>query len=588
MTPMIFTLAIVGAGPRGLFALECFLGALQDVPPSRPVRIAMFEESAHWGCGPVWRQDQAQGNWSNVTERVLVLPERPQMQIGPITIPAFPSYHVWAGLAYDRWPSERVDTFLPRGAIGKYFAERFRTMAKPLIDADALTLMNDRVDCLSLSGGAVAVTTRKGATLFAEQVLLTVGHQPTEADPQLTAWSRDVVQAPHCLLFTDAYPVETIVAELAGMTDVTIAVRGYGLATIDILRAIASEHGAFEIMDARTRAQRFSLAADAALKVAPFSLDGLTMGPKPLTPAIDAQFAPTAAALETLRAALSNRAAQQSATDADFLLDRICPVIAEVFLALAAKPEGSPTRLEETCEIVRAWIADQTVTHPSILDVALPPEQIIDAFLDMATGAHPVTLDYCAGQVWRHCQSTIYAALSHGSLTDDVMAAVIALDEQMKRYAFGPPLESLQQIKALHAAGILDLRFLRDPDIDLREDGWTLSNGQEDVTATVMINAVLDAPKIRSVTSILLTKLLSDGAVEAVHDDLGVVTASDGLVVSASGAELPIALLGRLSKGSVVGVDAILECFGSRPQAWADAAVVRFASHDARDVPRAS
>ncbi|WP_262486210.1 hypothetical protein [Gillisia marina] len=36
-----------------------------------------------------------------------------------------------------------------------------------------------------------------------------------------------------------------------------------------------------------------------------------------------------------------------------------------------------------------------------------------------------------------------------------------------------------------------------------------------------------------------------------------------------------MAVLGRLSKGSVIGVDAILECFGPRVTDWAKAAAKR-------------
>lgn len=34
-----------------------------------------------------------------------------------------------------------------------------------------------------------------------------------------------------------------------------------------------------------------------------------------------------------------------------------------------------------------------------------------------------------------------------------------------------------------------------------------------------------------------------------------------------------LSLLGRLAKGSLFGTDAILECFGERPDAWAKAEI---------------
>jgi hypothetical protein len=191
----------------------------------------------------------------------------------------------------------------------------------------------------------------------------------------------------------------------------------------------------------------------------------------------------------------------------------------------------------------------------------------------MATATSDITLDYCIGQVWRHCQSTIYAALSHSKISDDTLTKMIAVDESMKRYAFGPPVESLQQLKALHTAGVLDLRFLNNPDIKCDTSGWRLSNGTDTLNFSVMIDAVLDAPKIKAVNSPLLMSLLGDGLLKSVHDDFGVATTPDAFVVNELDAEVPIAMLGRLAKGTVIGVDAILECFGKRPEAWARAAV---------------
>lgn len=87
-----------------------------------------------------------------------------------------------------------------------------------------------------------------------------------------------------------------------------------------------------------------------------------------------------------------------------------------------------------------------------------------------------------------------------------------------------------------------------------------------------MIDSVLDQPKIKEVTSSLVRNMLSDGIIQAVHDELGVVTDNHGYVLDSSENTLPIALLGRLAKGTVIGVDAVLECFGPRITQWAEQA----------------
>jgi len=91
-----------------------------------------------------------------------------------------------------------------------------------------------------------------------------------------------------------------------------------------------------------------------------------------------------------------------------------------------------------------------------------------------------------------------------------------------------------------------------------------------------MINSVLDAPKINSVNSSIIQNLLSNNLIEAVHDELGISTDENAYVISQEKSrKIPIALLGRLAKGTIIGVDAILECFGKRPEQWATEAIKR-------------
>jgi len=85
-----------------------------------------------------------------------------------------------------------------------------------------------------------------------------------------------------------------------------------------------------------------------------------------------------------------------------------------------------------------------------------------------------------------------------------------------------------------------------------------------------MIDSVLDPPQIKSVRSSIVENLLVDDLIKVVHNKLGVETGESGYLISQNKEkEIPIALLGRLAKGTIIGVDALLECFGSRPRQWA-------------------
>ena len=86
----------------------------------------------------------------------------------------------------------------------------------------------------------------------------------------------------------------------------------------------------------------------------------------------------------------------------------------------------------------------------------------------------------------------------------------------------------------------------------------------------------LDSPRVEKVNSPIIQHLLKDDLVQVVHDDLGIDTTVQGYVRSAlEHKDVPVAILGRLVKGTIIGVDAILECFGQRPDSWASTAAER-------------
>jgi len=575
--------AIIGLGPRGHHALESLARAIEGAAEDIVPLILAFEPGPNAGHGHVYTVEQPASNWINITERVLDLPAREVITLRQGKIPPFPGYLEWAGLVFDDWPADRVDTFPPRAKIGKYLAERFETLANPLLEFGVLKIIDTTVDELSISDRKPQIKTDDGAIFTADQVLITIGHQPTEDDEQIADWKNAVRRSDGARLFDEPYPVQDIAKAVANVPKVHVAVRGYGLATIDVARAMAGTIGQFVIDDDITRKQHFCKNDGADLKIIPFSLDGLPPGPKPLTPAIDAQFEPSSAVMEKLRHHISDKNRQIAATDQSFLIDIMCDTIATVWSNMHNRRSSAATTSTQIANIAAAWIDDPFFKHDLVLCAHTPPEEILQRLVAIASGAEEITLDYCVGQVWRHCQPLIYKELSHSELSDPVMAQIIFTDEKLKRYTYGPPVESLQQLIALNNAGVLELGFIADPSIEVDGTAWTLSSDDAEISASIMINAVLDPPKVKKVCSPLVTGLLNNNMIKLVHTELGVTTDTDAFCISNENTKtLPIALLGRLAKGTVIGVDAILECFGDRAEFWAKAAVEKAASNNAR------
>jgi len=574
-----YTIAIVGMGPRGSYALECLTAAIADSPLASQVELLLFNDAAHVGAGHVYDVDQPETNWINISERALELESRAELNFGGTPVCGFPSYHSWAGIERGPWPVDLNDAFPPRAHVGEYLNARARSLIQPLEEAGAAALIQTRVERLDELGSRWSIEDSQDRTWLADEVLLTVGHQPTTTDDQIAGWEDAVAHHRHLLLRTQPYPIAPIVDHLENHGGkATIAIRGYGLAMMDVVRKLAVSTGEFSTVETEDGPLLYRQRPGCELKLVPFSLDGLPMSPKPQTPALDALFAPTSTELKQLESILSSRDAQESAANAELLIEAVVPIAARVFTDLPNRHADAPTTSSDVESLMRSWLTDPETAHPSLNSRSTPPQLVLSEFVSMATGSSPISVDYCVGQVWRHCHPIIYASLSYNRLNDDALAATIELDERVKRYSFGPPVESIRQLSALASSGVLQLDFVDDPDIVCDSRGWTLTSGQQSVTASVMVDSVLDGPRLEDVVSPLITDLLRDSAIQPVHDKLGIATRENATVCPAQhDLSATLSVLGRLAKGTVIGVDAILECYGDRPRRWADGAQSRLA-----------
>lgn len=565
-------IAIVGVGPRGGYGFERLILELSKQSKLSNLHLTLFEATGNFGNGQVYDLNQNPSNWLNITERILELEKREAIENNVITIPSFPSYHQWIQKDFDNISAKNSDTYPPRAQLGKYLSERFQSLIQPLVQADLATLYAERITELSLQKDHKIIIASNTATHEPfDELLLTIGHQPTELSEQIAAWENYATANSKVALFSYPYPVTAYLEHEQLTAESKIGIRGFGLAMIDVVRAIANKFGRFESTNRDDQPCSYKSEYEMKSMFMPFSLDGLPPVPKPLNAQVDSWFKPSDASLNTFGAKIGDTATQKSAASPDFLIKAIAPIVAEVFASLPNSVSNQDLSNEEDIEkLTTLWLQDQSFEHQYIVSTKQSAVKSIQAFVGMATGKSEISLDYCIGQVWRHCQPTIYEQLSFNACADEVIAAIIALDESTKRYSYGPPVASMTQLLALVDAGVLNLTLANDPAIELSDQGWKLSKYGNSSTVSMMIDSVLDSPKIKAVKSPIVKALTSQDLVEAVHDDLGVVTDDNGYLIPLKSDQIiPIAFLGRLAKGTVIGVDAILECFGPRPRQWA-------------------
>ena len=463
---------IIGCGPRGLSALESlYLQAakLHSIPT-----VQIFETSEFPGAGPVYHLKQPKGNWLNVSIRALRVPPRKEATFEHFCIPAFPNFQQWSGYTKRDEPDMATDKFPLRSALGEYLHERYQSIADVLIKQGLMTFISGEVDQVDIVNGIVQIGVVGGNNYRVKETVLCIGHQPIKLDEQMTGWNNRVAELDNVALFTQPYPIERILESTVAQTSDTIALRGFGLAMIDVARSLSEGLGGkFEIIDEATRAMEYKSNESGPRLIIPFSLDGLPMAPKPLNEKIDRLYMPSEKELAAYETTIvQSIASKQNLDSTDFLIRAIVPIATRIFLDLGTKSIAHSLSEDEIGAGIALWLSNANHAHDLIVSKELSAEIAMRQFIDMATGYGKVSLDFCIGHVWRHCQPTMYRLLSFAPLSNDLIADIVQLDERLKRYSYGPPVDSLQQLLALVKAGKLTLDFVKDPSITLGEKGW--------------------------------------------------------------------------------------------------------------------
>jgi len=578
---MKHTVGIIGGGPRGLSAMEslCTVYASSGTDPLP--HIDLFEPLSLPGAGQVYPPDQSPHNWLNVAERLIDLPERAPSTIGEHTIAGFPSYWQYAKFDHRQWDAHRHDRYPTRAELGDYLSERFNTLAESLTDNKLLTWHRSQVVSVQPDQGQWRITDSEGNTHQVRELAITAGHQPTEPDEQMAQWMAyaDSVTGIHCV--ADPFPAGPIQALVSESSITRVALRGFGLTLIDVVKNLTEGLGGSYKQDpARKHALVYKPSGREPEQLIPFSLDGLPLGPKPANQTVDEYYALTDSAVKALSASLKSSLKATLPRPMRPVLTRTMAKLAvEVFLRLGDQARSHDATDAELITLADDFLNDAEYTSHALIDRELEVREAMEGYLGMAYGQRPASLDYCIGQVWRHAQPTLYRTLSYELDSSEDLAEIIALDERMKRYAFGPPPASLERLLALNTAGILSLAYVNDPGIDTQHrQGWIISSEEHKLTAQLMIDTVLDSTTVTEVNSPLFKSLIDQHLIEPAHPGLGVAVRADGTVIVNERANHlpPIAVLGRLAQGSLVGVDAILECFGERQDSWASGVIERF------------
>ncbi|MGJ8598199.1 hypothetical protein [Sulfitobacter sp.] len=163
------------------------------------------------------------------------------------------------------------------------------------------------------------------------------------------------------------------------------------------------------------------------------------------------------------------------------------------------------------------------------------PLETLRGRIAIAEGTCLASIGYVVGQVWRKWQDALRGGYNPADTPPDTAEKIIAFDEGLKRYSYGPPISSSRELAALIDAGIVDLEYAVDPDFALTGGGWTLKFGAGSIEAGVMIDTVMASPDLSILRPPLLVGLIDEGRICPITDGLAARTAEDGQLIGRDG-----------------------------------------------------
>lgn len=542
-------LAIVGFGPRGLGALEALANGASNFSGS--IEVDIFDPNKFLGSGPNYDPDQSDFCILNIPVRAL------KFDPGSVLSGHIQPYASWSS------KDDNLNSFPPRSFIGKYLTKRFNALCKATDTKISISHKRAIVTGFERDDAGWWLSNVTGKHGPYDEILLTQGQPATDPDPQMVRWIDHAKQ--NDLELLPAYPANTLIDAANDWSDRTIAVRGLGLTTFDVVRMLTGGLGGKFLNG------EYIKSGHEPRKILPFSLNGLPPAPKPATLDIEDGFNLTAEETRAFETALSASIFKTSQDALKTLTDALIEPTVRILGELGSLIEKDD---------VKCWLA---------IELDAPGSQETDGaietlklYIAIAHGQTPPCIGYVVGQVWHNWQNELRESFNTKHKDPETKAAIIGFDESLKRFSAGPPVEAAEELLILIETGLVSLCMVEDPAVILDTKGWRLVDGNDALFASVMIDAVLPSPNLEIISDQFIKSCVDRQLAVQIFDDLGARTTPDGQLVNSNGSTgLGICALGRLAFGSVISVDSLNDCFGPSTTRWAKGVLERVAKPDA-------
>ncbi|MBC8766832.1 FAD/NAD(P)-binding protein [Arenibacter sp. BSSL-BM3] len=482
-----YSVAIVGVGPKGLYAFERLLARWQQVEGALKLEIHLFEKTGVFGAGEIYNPDQPEYLLMNYPNRnINVWPkENPE----PVVSERL-DFVTW--LRNKEYTSRKdiKNGFSPRRTVGKYLVDCFKALEK--YKPGSVQIIKHSAEVLDVQqdgdGLILKYIDRENGpktTLKVNEILLTTGHSSSKGKLKEDQY-KGILDGEDQNLIPFVYPVEEKLAAIGENT--TVGIKGLGLTFIDTVLAITEGRGGrFEkFMNGNLI---YLPSGQEPKKIFPFSRSGLPMIPRNPYEGLQ-PYTPVYFTVENI---MANVVWGQKIGFVEHMLPlmiaemqyRYYSIVFEKF-NLSFYPDKDLRSLSKQINIFHEQFPQVYRFNFEDLFKARPfhgPSPELDTLtywrylISEAEMGSESSAFMAAAMTWGRLSETFNTIYSFGGMTAD---AHYIFDSQFRtmlnRISYGPPLQNMKKILALVEMGLVDLDFGDNPQLVKQEKGWGLYN----------------------------------------------------------------------------------------------------------------
>ncbi|WP_237273263.1 FAD/NAD(P)-binding protein [Sulfitobacter sp. M220] len=399
-------IAIVGCGPKGLYALDSLCEAARRSPEHR-FAVHILEPSAHPGAGPVYDPRQPE----------VLLMNFPAGLINAWTGGRGPSFLEWA--AGGPSPVDAGD-YVPRARVGQYLFWSFEHVIAQAPSNVRQIRHETRVNDVQRVADRWSISP---VNITVDHVLITTGHQ--DGFRHCATSTLDHIPSP--------FPIDRRLSQTAVPPATTVRCKGFALTFIDTLLALTEGRGG--VFTPSATGYSYVPSGKEPRRIAPFSRSGRPMRAK--VEAVLFTQPQDDAFWDDRRAELSR---MLNTPNANFT-HHIWPA----FLSFADQVLGNTPGTSADFFTHRS----QTIFKPDDI------RQDLRIGYDIAMGRRAQDSAWALAEVWRRCYSRLIDWISHRDMGTDDAHYFRQIAAEMERLAFGPPAQNIGKLIALEEAGIV-------------------------------------------------------------------------------------------------------------------------------------